>query len=64
MPIYTKITKFDLSEFAYRLFHEHFSSIVTAKRYRHETACEQINADKLTSVIFVHRALYLALYHL
>ena len=30
MPIYTKISKVNLSAFVYRLFHEHFSSIVGA----------------------------------
>ena len=38
--VYTKITEVNLSAFAYRLFHEEFSSIVRAK-FRREIFMKQ-----------------------
>ena len=46
-------TEINLSAFVYRLYHQDFSPIL-GTNFFHET----VYADKLTSVIFVHKALH------
>ena len=62
MNVLTKITEVNLSEFVYRLAHEAFSPIYICSRDWREIFMKQsvnkLNADKLSSVIFVHKPLH------
>ena len=63
---YAKIKEVNLSAFVYGLFHEDYSPIfgTNSEDWREMFMKQSVNnADKLTFVIFVHKALHWALYH-
>ena len=54
--LYTEILEVNLFAFAYRLFHEDFSPIYDALHKLERNLHETVNANKLTSIIYVYKS--------